>query len=153
PRHRPRPRARGPGRVRPRRRPALLMTQLPAAGIGLLCYCRGGFEPELAAELGERAATAGHHGYAATERGSGFVRFLAPGIDAAALSRDLPLHALVFARQKLLLLAELERIDTSDRITPLLAALQDVGQGAGGAGPAYGALVVEHPDSDDGRPL
>ncbi|MET0582018.1 MAG: 23S rRNA (cytidine(2498)-2'-O)-methyltransferase RlmM, partial [Pseudoxanthomonas sp.] len=35
---------------------------------GLLCYCRQGFEPELAAELGERAASAGHPGYARTER-------------------------------------------------------------------------------------
>src|SRR3970040_2606486 len=35
----------------------------------LLCYCRAGFEPELAAELSERAATAGHPGYARNERG------------------------------------------------------------------------------------
>ncbi|MBJ6985411.1 23S rRNA (cytidine(2498)-2'-O)-methyltransferase RlmM [Luteimonas sp. MC1750] len=121
----------------------------PAAGAtGLLCYCRGGFEPELAAELGERAAAAGHHGYAATERGSGFVRFLAPGADAHALSRALPWRSLVFARQKLRLLAELDGIDTSDRVTPIVAALQ---AHAGSA--AFGALVVEHPDSDAARPL
>ena len=35
---------------------------------GLLCYCRAGFEPELAAELGERAAQAGTPGYARTLR-------------------------------------------------------------------------------------
>ena len=121
---------------------------------GLLCYCRAGFEPELAAELGERAAAAGMHGYAATGRGSGHVRFLVPGGDAAALSRALPWRSLVFARQKLLLLAELDGLDTSDRITPVLSALQ--GQaGASGErrGPAFGALVVEHPDSDAARPL
>ena len=39
---------------------------------GLLCYCRQGFEPELAAELTERAAHAGHPGYARTERNSAF---------------------------------------------------------------------------------
>ena len=31
---------------------------------GLLCYCRAGFEPDLAAELGDRAADAGIAGYA-----------------------------------------------------------------------------------------
>ena len=37
---------------------------------GLLCYCRQGFEPELAGELSERAAQAGIAGYARTERDS-----------------------------------------------------------------------------------
>ncbi|QDW67249.1 23S rRNA (cytidine(2498)-2'-O)-methyltransferase RlmM [Luteimonas granuli] len=120
---------------------------------GLLCYCRAGFEPELAAELGERAAEAGHHGYAAAGRGSGFVRFLVPDGDAAALSRALPWRQLVFARQKLVLLAELQGIDTGDRIAPLLAALRAHRAEDRPAGPAFGALMVEHPDSDEARPL
>src|SRR5690606_17965669 len=120
---------------------------------GLLCYCRSGFEPELAAELGERAATAGHHGYAATERGSGFVRFLAPGGDIDALARALPWRSLVFARQKLVLIEELDGLDTSDRLTPVLAALLRHAEASGGGhGPAFGMLVVEHPDSDAARP-
>ena len=125
--------------------------QAPAADAsGLLCYCRAGFEPELAAELGERAAAAGQHGYAATERGSGFVRFLAPGAEASALSRALPWRSLVFARQKLQLLATLDDLDPGDRVTPILAALEAQ---AGATRPAFGALVVEHPDSDAARPL
>jgi 23S rRNA (cytidine2498-2'-O)-methyltransferase len=44
---------------------------------GLLCYCRQGFEPELAAELGERAALAGWPGYAKAERNAGYVQFFA----------------------------------------------------------------------------
>ena len=43
---------------------------------GLLCYCRQGFEPELAAELGERAATAGIAGYARASRDDGHVLFV-----------------------------------------------------------------------------
>ncbi|MGY1459687.1 MULTISPECIES: 23S rRNA (cytidine(2498)-2'-O)-methyltransferase RlmM [unclassified Luteimonas] len=121
---------------------------------GLLCYCRSGFEPELAAELGERAAAAGHHGYAATERGTGFVRFLAPGDDAAALSRALPWRSLVFARQKLVIVEELQGLDTADRVAPVLAALhRHVDAAPVGRGPAFGMLVVEHPDSDEARPL
>ena len=110
---------------------------------GLLCYCRAGFEPELAAELGERAAAAGLHGHARAERGDGFVVFA--GADAAELDRALPWNSLVFARQKLRLIADLRGIDPADRIAPVLDAL------AGHA--MFGDLLVEHPDSDAGKPL
>src|SRR5690606_1275168 len=76
---------------------------------GLLCYCRQGFEPELAAELTERAAEAGFAGYARTGRDSGLVAFMCD--EADALSRALPFSTLVFARQKLRLLAELRELD------------------------------------------
>ena len=111
---------------------------------GLLCYCRPGFEPELAAELTARASGSGHTGYARTERGSGYVLFFADG--AAALSQALPWRDLIFTRQKLQLLTELRDLDPQDRITPILAAL-------GNDGTRYGALIVEHPDSDAGKPL
>ena len=110
---------------------------------GLLCYCRAGFEPDLAAELSDRALAAGIAGYARTQQDSGFVEFLSD--DAQALSDALPFASLVFARQKLVLLADLRGLDTNDRITPILDAL-------GGNG-RHGALVVEHPDSDAGKPL
>ena len=110
---------------------------------GLLCYCRAGFEPELAAELTERAAQAGFAGYARTERESGFVVFACD--EADALSRAIPFAALIFARQKLRLLADLPALDPRDRIAPMLAALPpDI---------RYGQLVMEHPDSDAGKPL
>ncbi|MBJ7576156.1 23S rRNA (cytidine(2498)-2'-O)-methyltransferase RlmM [Luteimonas sp. MC1828] len=123
---------------------------------GLLCYCRAGFEPELAAELGERAAAAGHAGYAVTDRDSGYVRFLVPGGDAHALSRALPWRDLVFARQKLQLLADLPALDPRDRIAPIIAALQSAsvaGPPAAAGQAPYGTLLVEHPDSDAAGPL
>ena len=110
---------------------------------GLLCYCRAGFEPELAAELTERAAQAGSAGYARTERNTGHVLFLCD--DADALSRQLPWSTLIFARQKLRLFADLHGLDPRDRITPMLAALPDDIR--------FGELVMEHPDSDAGKPL
>src|SRR5687767_302845 len=113
------------------------------AAEGLFAYCRAGFEPELAAELGERAALAGLHGHARTERGSGLVEFL--GVDGAEATRALPFAELIFARQKLRLLAHLRGIDPKDRITPIMAAL-------GGRG-RHGELVVEHADSDEARQL
>jgi 23S rRNA (cytidine2498-2'-O)-methyltransferase len=112
--------------------------------IGLLCYCRPGFEPELAAELTARAAETGFAGYARTERNSGHVCFICD--DAVALSRALPWHDLIFARQKLVLIGELRALDPRDRITPLLEALPP-------SPSEFGALLVEHPDSDEAKPL
>jgi 23S rRNA (cytidine2498-2'-O)-methyltransferase len=111
---------------------------------GLLCYCRAGFEPELAAELTARASAAGLHGYARTERGSGHVVFASD--DSAPLSRALPWRDLVFARQKLVLLAELRDLDPRDRITPIVDALAN-------SDTRYGTLVAEHPDTDAAKPL
>lgn len=110
---------------------------------GLLCYCRAGFEPELAAELTERAAQIGHAGYARTERGSGFAVFADD--DAQALSHALPWRDLIFARQKLLLIAELRDLDPRDRIAPMLSVLPPDAR--------FGNIVVEHPDSDAAKPL
>jgi 23S rRNA (cytidine2498-2'-O)-methyltransferase len=130
---------------------------------GLLCYCRAGFEPELAAELTERAAAHGLGGYARTERDSGHVVFL--GDDGAALDAAMPFSTLIFARQKLRLIAELRELDQKDRIAPMLAALcrragrpdPDAAGDASGL-PAlprkeFGTLIVEHPDSDAAKPL
>lgn len=110
---------------------------------GLLCYCRQGFEPELAGELNDRAGHAGIAGYARTQRNDGYVVFVTD--EAETLDQRLPWRELIFARQKLRVLAELPQLDATDRITPIIAALQ--GQ------QRFGDLWVEHPDSDAGKPL
>lgn len=86
------------------------------------------------------------------ERGSGHVVYA--GIDGVAASRALPWRDLIFARQKLVLLAQLRALDPRDRITPILHALMRVLQEAARS-PAtpFGELLVEHPDSDAGKPL
>ncbi len=111
---------------------------------GLLCWCRSGFEPDLATELTARAAEAGIAGYAQTERGSGYVVFHTE--DGAALDVALPWESLVFARQKLPVIAELRGLPASDRISPMLEVLK-------AHGIRFGELWVEHPDSDEGKPL
>jgi 23S rRNA (cytidine2498-2'-O)-methyltransferase len=115
---------------------------------GLLCYCRQGFEPELAAELTERAALAGLPGYAKASRNDGYAVLV--GDDGEALQRALPWRDLIFARQSLRMIAELRALDPKDRITPMLEALS----GSGRFGdPRFGELWVEHPDSDVAKPL
>ena len=117
---------------------------------GLLCYCRAGFEPDLAAELGDRAADAGVMGYARAERGAGYVLFL--GDDPAMASR-LPWRSLVFARQSLSLFAELRGLDPKDRIAPMLDAIAAAREAGTLPARTFGELWVEHPDSDAGKPL
>lgn len=109
---------------------------------GLLCYCRQGFEPELAAELSERASALGIAGYARTNRNDGYVVFSS---DDESLAAQLPWRELIFARQKLALIAELKHLDPKDRIAPMIDALHGRGR--------YGDLWVEHPDSDAAKPL
>ena len=111
---------------------------------GLLCWCRAGFEPDLAAELADRAAEAGLHGHARASRGDGYVLFIGDQRLAAAL----PWTRLVFARQSLELLGELRGVDPRDRIAPILETLASLGPAQ-----PWGTLLVEHPDSDAGRPL
>jgi 23S rRNA (cytidine2498-2'-O)-methyltransferase len=114
---------------------------------GLYLPCRAGFEPECAAEISERAAVFGVGGYAKTERDSGYVRFL--GLDAESqsqLCRALPWHALIFARQRLSVFAELQDLDPKDRLGPVLDAMA-------GSGRVFGQLGMEHPDADVGRDL
>lgn len=109
---------------------------------GLLCYCRQGFESELAAELSERAALVDPAAYARAARNDGYALLVG---DGAALHDALAWRSLIFARQSLRLIAELPALDPKDRITPMLAALQ--GQSR------FGDLWVEHPDSDLAKPL
>lgn len=111
----------------------------------LFLWCRQGFERDLAAELAERTATAGLAAYVRTEPGSGFA--VLHGDDPVALDAALPWQSLVFARQKLAILAELADLPAKDRISPILDALRVIDL------PAFGGLSVEHPDSDSGKPL
>jgi 23S rRNA (cytidine2498-2'-O)-methyltransferase len=113
----------------------------------LLLYCRPGFEPESASEIAARAAALGYAGYPQAERGSAFVRYAGLDADAAqALDRELPWRKLIFARQKLLAFADLPALATNDRLAPMLAVLRDRGE-------RFGELWVEHPDSDEAKPL
>ena len=118
---------------------------------GLLVTAAPASKPTLAAELTDRAAEAGLAGYARTAARQWPCGI--PGENATALSTALPFDGLVFARQKLELIADLRGLDPKDRITPILDALGVAKNKTAGQGPPYGDLFVEHPDSDAGKPL
>lgn len=112
----------------------------------LLCYCRPGFEPDLAAELADKVATLGREGEALHTRGDGFVRFLLPEGEAANdLHRDLPLAGLVFARQCLVALPPLT-LSRDDRLTPIVDQVV-------ASGWSFESLWQETPDTNEGKAL
>ncbi|TDB00396.1 23S rRNA (cytidine(2498)-2'-O)-methyltransferase RlmM [Halomonas marinisediminis] len=114
--------------------------------VELLCYCRPGFEPDLAAELSEKAASLGRAGETDFTRDAGFVRFLLPeGEVANGLHRDLPLGGLVFARQSLAALPPLT-LSRVDRLTSIVDQVE-------ASGWSFESLWQETPDTNDGKAL
>ncbi|MFC6439956.1 23S rRNA (cytidine(2498)-2'-O)-methyltransferase RlmM [Bowmanella sp. JS7-9] len=112
----------------------------------VILYCRAGFEADLALEIQTRAAEIGVFGYAVPVEGSAWVKFecYTDG-DAERLIKSLAFEKLVFARQWFAVAAELENMPAKDRISPILAACQDL--------PQCDALVVEYADNDQDREM
>jgi len=112
----------------------------------LLCYCRPGFEPDLAAELHDKAGRQGFEGEARAQPHSGCVRYvLPPGEAANTLHRSLPLAALVFARQSLVALPPLS-LDRNDRLSPIVAQVTASGWN-------FETLWQETPDTNAAKAL
>ncbi|GIX34409.1 MAG: ribosomal RNA large subunit methyltransferase M [Lysobacteraceae bacterium] len=115
---------------------------------GLLAWCRPGFEGELAAELGRDAAREGRIGHVRARRGDGLALFLLDPSSCPPGSADRPWTRPIFARGIRRLRTELRALDPTDRLSPVLEALETLRPPHGWSG-----LVVEHPDSDAGKPL
>ncbi|MCC2616009.1 23S rRNA (cytidine(2498)-2'-O)-methyltransferase RlmM [Aestuariibacter halophilus] len=112
----------------------------------LVAYCRAGFESDTAQEIETRAAEQGLYGYSQFVRNSGFVQFCCyQDEDAQTFAERIAVRELIFARQLFVCVAQLTALDPSDRIGPLLAAVDDW--------PLAGEVVVEFPDTTEGREL
>ncbi|MFP4147136.1 MAG: 23S rRNA (cytidine(2498)-2'-O)-methyltransferase RlmM [Halorhodospira sp.] len=107
---------------------------------GWILHCRAGYEKTLAAEAIAAAATRGVYGYCRARPQSAYVVFEAPAGDAPPLPPPL-----TFARAGLGLITELTDLPEGRRAEAIAAALP---RGLGAAEP-----WMEHPDSDEGRPL
>lgn len=110
-----------------------------------LLYCRPGMEGDCAAEIIERAAEHGIHGWCRTQAGS--VEFTVPTPDELArVATGIRFTSLVFPRQWCALAGPPVTLPTSDRATTLareIAAHVAV----------CGEVRIEHADSPEGRPL
>jgi 23S rRNA (cytidine2498-2'-O)-methyltransferase len=114
---------------------------------GLFLHCRAGFEGECAAEIRDRAAAVGAHGYCKAKPDSAYVLFQPhAAADAARVHRQVALEQLVFARQWFVALGLRNDLPAADRVAPLLEALAGV--------PAPAAEVfLGTPDTNHGKQL
>jgi len=120
---------------------------LPSACTALLAYCRAGFEKEVASELTAHADRLGIVGHIKAKAGAAFALFV-PG-DADGLNRlfeDLRYEDMVFCRQLVFAGDICGDLPVADRATPLVARAKQFGQ-------HYSALVLEMPDTNEGKAL
>jgi 23S rRNA (cytidine2498-2'-O)-methyltransferase len=112
----------------------------------LLLYCRAGFEKECAQEITAAAAHAAVAGFVKARPDSGFAIFQAHEEgEGAALGESIEFRRLVFPRQ-MVRAGELLTLAEGDRVTPIVAAARALGE-------RFAALVIEMPDTNDGKAL
>jgi 23S rRNA (cytidine2498-2'-O)-methyltransferase len=122
-------------------------------------YCRAGYESDLLAEIDDKLARKNRFGYARFEKDSGFLRYqLAVSGNtqrsqlniAQQYQSMLSLDALIFARQKVLIMQDLSFDDTQDRVGEIVKALS--AQLSTEVKP-FGDIRVEYPDTEDGKQI
>ena len=109
--------------------------------IGLLAYCRKGFEKECLQELQRIGGEHLVYGYSQIESQQGWVLWRVTQGDIKTLYTKLEADKMVFVRQLYLLLADLHIDNPKDRVTPMLESLQDAGR--------FGYLSIEAPADDE----
>jgi 23S rRNA (cytidine2498-2'-O)-methyltransferase len=112
----------------------------------VLLYCRPGFEREAAAEIQEVAGVCGVAGFLKAKPDSGYVVFQGYGELPTSGPDALCWRELIFARQLVFLSGDMLTLDTTDRISPLLAAVRASG------GP-YRELRMETADTNEAKSL
>ena len=112
----------------------------------LLLYCRAGFEKECAQEITAAATRAGVAGFVKARPESGFALFQAHEEEkGAALGDAIEFRRLVFPRQ-MVRASELLTLSEGDRVSHIAAAVSALGK-------RFAALVIEMPDTNDGKSL
>ena len=115
--------------------------------VHLLLYCRAGFEKECAQEITAAAQSAGVQGYVRARPDSGYALFHAneprQGLEFA---RELDFASLVFPRQLVRVGDLIAELPVGNRVPPLVAAARALGS-------RFRALLIEMPDTNDGKAL
>jgi 23S rRNA (cytidine2498-2'-O)-methyltransferase len=117
----------------------------------MLFYCREGYEADLAAELEHHSATQQLYGYSQLIPNSAIVRYhFYQGLTKQQQSQSFPWQELIFARQRLCVLGELEFTDTQDRISSII---EYISQFTDMQEHAFGDVFVEHADNEKGKEI
>jgi 23S rRNA (cytidine2498-2'-O)-methyltransferase len=113
----------------------------------LLFYCRAGFEREVAQEVTAEAQAAGVEGFVKAKPESGYAAFQAhEARGAESLARHVDFGSLIFPRQMLRDATFVGELPAGDRIAPIVAAARE-------RGTKFNGLLVEMPDTNDGKSL
>jgi len=118
----------------------------------IVAYCRGGFEPEAAADLRRAASRIGAPIEVATTPLQGFVVATTSASDRAAWRRALTDAPAVFARSVFagegpFAIADPQSKTRADRVTPLAQAIRDT------CTPPWRSVWIEYPDTNEGKAL
>ncbi len=113
----------------------------------LLLYCRAGFEGECAAEVVNRCTELGVDGFAKAKPNSGYVLFTPHEAGALKqLNKFLHFEDLVFARQLIFNVRLIDQLPTTDRVTPLIAAMSELGK-------VFSDVWLETADTNDAKEM
>lgn len=117
---------------------------------GLLCYCRSGYEQNLAQELEQVCAQAEVFGYAKVIPNSGYVFFsLYTSVALAEINPLIKFSEIMFARQLVWVFDYIQVLDRNDRLVQIQASCAAVMADDFLARTA----VVESADTEDGKEL
>ncbi|MBI3772020.1 MAG: 23S rRNA (cytidine(2498)-2'-O)-methyltransferase RlmM [Gammaproteobacteria bacterium] len=110
-----------------------------------LLYCRSGFEGECAAEIQVQAATRDVAGYCQAKTDSGYVLFSPyDAAQAQLLFEKLDVRKMIFARQCLGVVGQLEGLPVTDRVTPVVQSV---------AGIHFSDVWLETADTNEAKEL
>jgi 23S rRNA (cytidine2498-2'-O)-methyltransferase len=113
----------------------------------ILLYCRPGFEKETAAEISDITQQAGLYGYIKAKEDSGYAVFHPQTASSPdQLTQQVHYNELIFPRQLIFALDMIKDLPSDDRITPLLAQIQQTGL-------TFNDCWLETPDTNDGKQL
>lgn len=113
----------------------------------LLLYCRAGFEGECAAETVNHCTELGVSGFAKAKPDSGYVLFTPHDADLAKqLVKFLHFEDLVFARQLIFNVRLVDQLPMTDRVTPLIAAIRELGS-------LFSDVWLETADTNDAKEM
>ncbi len=111
----------------------------------ILLYCRPGFEKECASDIVQQAALLGVHGYVRAITDSGHIRFVAAE-GGAALQDHLRFSDLIFARQLIHQIGEIEDLPAHDRLSPIMAMIDQ-------SGLRFSDVFMETADTNEAKSL
>lgn len=114
--------------------------------LGILLYCRPGFENDCANEVQAHASELEVFGYIKTVKNSGYVVYHCYDPNQVEqLAEKLDYKALIFARQMIVAVASLEDLDAQDRVSPVLKVTEQLAMA--------GDIFVECPEGDNTKQL